>query len=84
LTEDTLRFETVLALAESGVPASRLAVEVRAPQLAGGKLDLVVDPPGGTIIEFKYPRDSRSGISPDTMNLRRIAARLPARRRSGR
>ncbi len=29
--------------------------------------DLVVDPPTGVVIELKYPRDSRSGISPDPM-----------------
>lgn len=51
------------------MPPDRLRVEVPNTALAGGKLDLVVDPPAGTVIEFKFPRDSRSGISPDTMTL---------------
>lgn len=67
LTEDTVRLETVLALEASGVPGSRVAAEVFAPELTGGKLDLLVDPPGGAVIELKYPRGSRTGISPDTM-----------------
>jgi hypothetical protein len=69
LTEDVLRFETVLALEDLGVSADRLRVEVLAPALAGGKLDLVVDPPRGTVVEFKFPRDSSTGISPDTLTL---------------
>jgi hypothetical protein len=69
LTEDTVRLETILALGEAGVGPHRLRAEVLAPALAGGKLDLVVDPPAGTVIELKYPRDSRTGISPDTMTL---------------
>lgn len=67
LTEDSLRMETVLALAVAGVPAQRLDAEVFLPELAGGKLDLVVDPPAGIVIESKYPRGSRTGINPDTM-----------------
>jgi len=67
LTEDTVRMETVLALEEFGVAPGRVAAEVLAPQLAGGKLDLVVDPPGGVAVELKYPRDSPTGFSPDTM-----------------
>jgi hypothetical protein len=67
LTEDTVRLETVLALGDRGVTADRLAAEVPVPVLGGGKLDLVVDPPGGVVIELKYPRDSRTGMSPDTM-----------------
>lgn len=67
LTEDTVRHETVLALDAAGVAPARLAAEVFVPQLPGGKLDLVVDPPDGAVIELKYPRGSRTGISPDTM-----------------
>lgn len=67
LTEDTVRLETVSVLEQFGVAPGRLAAEVLAPELAGGKLDLVVDPPGGAVVELKYPRDSRTGISPDTM-----------------
>jgi hypothetical protein len=69
LTEDVVRMETVLALGSAGVQASRLAVEHVAPELAGGKLDLVLDPPDGAVVELKYPRDSRTGFSPDTMTL---------------
>src|SRR5665647_590061 len=69
LTEDTLRFTTALVLQEHGVPPDRLGVEVPSTAIPGGKLDLVIDPPAGTVIEFKFPRDSRSGISPDTMTI---------------
>lgn len=69
LTEDTLRFTTALVLQEHGVAPDRLRVEVPSTAIAGGKLDLVIGPPAGTVIEFKFPRDSRSGISPDTMTL---------------
>ncbi|MGY1810651.1 hypothetical protein ACI8AF_25055 [Blastococcus sp. SYSU D00669] len=69
LTEDTVRHETVLALETFGVTPERLALEVPAPALAGGKLDLVVDDAGLAVIELKYPRDSKTGISPDTMTL---------------
>lgn len=67
LTEDTVRHETVLALEGVGIPPARLAAEVFVPQLPGRKLDLVLDPPDGVVIELKYPRGSRTGISPDTM-----------------
>lgn len=67
LTEDTVRLETVLVLEQFGVAPGRLAAEVPAPELAGGKLDLAVDFPGGAVVELKYPRDSRTGFSPDTM-----------------
>lgn len=69
LTEDTVRMETVHALDAVGVAADRLTAEYLAPELSGGKLDLVVDPPGGVVIELKYPRDSRTGPSPDTMTV---------------
>lgn len=61
--------ETVLALEAADVLPGRLAVEYRVPELRGGKIDLVLDPPGGCIVELKYPRDSRTGFSPDTMTL---------------
>ncbi len=61
--------ETVLALEAADVLPGRLAVEYRAPELSGGKLDLVLDPPSGCVVELKYPRDSRTGFSPDTMTL---------------
>ncbi len=69
VTEDVVRMETVLALDAVGVHGDRLAVEYPAPQLQGGKLDLVLDPPEGAVVELKYPRDSRTGMSPDTMTL---------------
>lgn len=67
LTEDVVRFETVLALGELGVTPDRMAVEVRASPLVGGRLDLVVDGLAGAVVELKFPRDNRTGISPDTM-----------------
>lgn len=69
LTEDSVRWFTVQALEATGVSPDRLAVEVPASPLAGGKLDLTVDGVTGTVIELKYPRGSRTGISPDTMTL---------------
>ena len=69
MTEDTVRMETVHALDAVGVAADRLVAEYLAPELLGRKVDLVVDPPGGAVIELKYPRDSRIGPSPDTMTL---------------
>lgn len=68
LTEDAVRMCTVLALEEVGVRPGDLAIEVLDPALHGGKLDLVIAGDcGRTVIELKYPRGSKSGISPDTM-----------------
>src|SRR5699024_7537468 len=70
LTEDTVRMCTVLALEEIGVAPRDLGIEVADPALGGGKIDLVVTwPEGRAVVELKYPRGSRSGISPDTMTL---------------
>lgn len=69
LTEDTLRLCLIESLDQHGVAAGRLAAEVITQVLPGAKLDLAVDGPNGTVIELKYPRDSRTGISPDTMTL---------------
>jgi hypothetical protein len=68
VTEDVLRWATIDALGVAGVGPNLLVVEQIIP-ITRGKLDLVVrdDPP--IAIEFKFPRDSRSGISPDTMTL---------------
>jgi hypothetical protein len=55
LTEDSVRMEIILALEAAGVVASRVMVEYLAPSLKGGKVDLVVDPPNGDVIELKYP-----------------------------
>lgn len=65
LTEDTLRFTTIAVLEDMGVVPERLAIEHLLPDR--GKIDLVIDTPPSVAIEFKYPRDSRTGISPDTM-----------------
>lgn len=65
LTEDVVRFATVIVLAKRGITADRLVTE---RTVAGvGRVDLLVDPPNGAAIEFKFPRldglarhDSRS------------------------
>lgn len=87
LTEDVVRMSTVVAMQDRGVDAARLAVEVPASELGGGKLDLVMDGVTGTVIELKFPRGSRTGISPDTMTLGELirdilrVAVVPARQR---
>lgn len=69
LTEDVLRWATIDALIEQGVAPGDLRVEVIIPTTRG-KIDLVVGRnEEATAIEFKFPRDSRTGISPDTMTL---------------
>lgn len=68
LTEDAVRFALIAALEEHGVAPADIRIEVIEPRV-DGKLDLVVgDPPSG-VVELKFPRDSRTGISPDTMTL---------------
>lgn len=69
LTEDAVRLETIMVLCELGAAPEQMVNEYLAPELVGGKIDLALDPPRGTLIEFKYPRDSRTGFSPDTMTL---------------
>ena len=68
LTEDVMRFATVLELERRGISPERMRPEYQAP-LVGGKIDLAIDDPPTVAIEFKFPRDSRTGISPDTMTL---------------
>lgn len=68
LTEDVMRFATVLELERLGVTPECMRPEFQAPDV-GGKIDLVIDSPPTVAIEFKFPRDSRTGISPDTMTL---------------
>jgi hypothetical protein len=69
LTEDVLRWATIDALIEAGVVPDDLQVEVIIPTTRG-KIDLVVGRnEEATAVEFKFPRDSRTGISPDTMTL---------------
>jgi len=79
--------ETIFALEAAAVVAGRLQAEYLAPSLHGGKVDLVVDPPDGDVIELKYPRDSRTKFSPDTMTMGEMVrdflrvAGMPARSR---
>ena len=77
LTEDTVRMSTILGLEQSGIVPARMAVEVVAEELNGGKLDLVVDGSNLVVVEIKFPRDSRTGISPDTMTLGEMLRDFP-------
>lgn len=61
LTEDSVLWCTVMALESVRVSPDRLAIEVLAPALAGGKLDLTVDGPGGTVIELNTPEPLAPG-----------------------
>jgi hypothetical protein len=89
LTEDTLRFATIRSLEAAGVPAARMKIEWPMRELGRGKLDLLVHFDNGdrAAVEFKYPRDARGPISPDTMTLGEMlsdfhrVARLPVRHR---
>lgn len=71
MTEDTLRFAAILALGREGIEPAAITIELPDPRLAGGKLDMVVDMGSGdrAVVEFKFPRDARGPISPDTMTL---------------
>ena len=65
LTEDVVQFATVTVLAEQGLPADRLAAE---RTIAGiGRVELLVDPPGGAAIEFKFSREPSVMNTADTM-----------------
>lgn len=64
-------------LEERGVRPGRLVVEYRAPQLLGGSLDLVIDPPAGTVVEFKFPR-FLDRDQPRHDDIRRTIKELPA------
>ena len=69
LTEDVLRWATIDVLIEAGVAPAHLQIEVNIPS-SQGRLDLVVAVQQEPIaVEFKFPRDSRTGVSPDTMTL---------------
>jgi hypothetical protein len=68
LTEDVLRFASVIELQKRGIDAARMRPEHPVPAVSG-KLDLVIDDPPIAGIEFKFPRDSRRGFSPDPMTL---------------
>jgi hypothetical protein len=64
LTEDVVRFATVTVLADHGVAASRLGAERTVPGV--GRIDLVVDPPHGAAVEFKFPREPSETNAADT------------------
>lgn len=89
LTGDTLRFATIRSLETSGVAAQQMRIEWPMRELGRGKLDLFVELDGGesAAIEFKYPRDARGPISPDTTTLGEMlsdfhrVARLPVHHR---
>lgn len=66
LTEDTVRFATVLALEDHGVDPQRLRLEHREPSV-GGAVDLVIDVPPTVAVELKYPRDPTEKNAADTM-----------------
>lgn len=68
LTEDTLRMSSILTLQASGVEPGHMVVEAPVTEI-GVKLDLAIGSPIEVAIELKYPRDSRTGISPDTMTM---------------
>lgn len=68
LTEDALRFALILALEDRGISPEEMYLEVMEPRV-NGKLDLVIGDPMRVAFELKFPRDSRTGISPDTMTL---------------
>jgi hypothetical protein len=56
-------------LIEAGVAPGDLQVEVIIPT-SRGKIDLVIGRNHDAVaVEFKFPRDSRTGNSPDTMTL---------------
>ncbi len=66
LTEDTLRLSAINALVEGGVVPGEMTVEW--PTVGRGRLDLFVETDAfAAAIEFKFPRDARGPISPDTM-----------------
>jgi hypothetical protein len=65
LTEDVVRFATVTILAEHGVTADRLETEHNV--VGVGRIDLLVDPPKGAAIEFKFPREPSEMNAADTM-----------------
>jgi hypothetical protein len=68
LTEDAVRFALIAVLEDHGVAPADLRIEV-IEERVGGKLDLVVGDPASAVVELKFPRDSRTGTSPDTMTL---------------
>jgi hypothetical protein len=70
MTEDTLRFTTIKALAAEGVDPAGMRVEWPHPILKGSRVDLVAggEPPTA-LIEFKYPREPNDKNAAWTMAL---------------
>lgn len=70
LTEDTVRFAAVRALAAAGADPAGLAVEWPHPTLAGSRVDLVAGGrPPAALFEFKYPREPNEKNAAWTMTL---------------
>src|SRR5262245_44944731 len=66
LTEDSVRFATILALAAQGLTGSALTVEAPLPQLGNGQLDLVAQfDDGHALFEFST-HAAREAPSPPT------------------
>lgn len=65
LTEDVVRFTTVLVLADRNVTADRLSVERTLPGV--GRIDLIVDTPADVAVEFKFPREPKETNAASTM-----------------
>lgn len=65
LTEDVVRFAVVAVLADHGVAADRLGAERTVADV--GRVDLFVDAPSGSAIEFKFPREPSEKNAADTM-----------------
>lgn len=70
LTEDAVRFCVARALADAGVDAGWLRVEVPHPGMKGARVDLVVgDERPVALIELKYPREPNPANAAWTMTL---------------
>jgi hypothetical protein len=60
--EGALRFALIMALEDRGASPGELRVEVIEP-FVEGRLDLVVGDPIRAVVQLKFPRDFRTGIS---------------------
>src|SRR4051794_6411815 len=68
LTEDVVRFATVLELIEAGVLPGAIESEWRRPGVPDA-VDLVVTAPEFTAVEFKFPREPRETNAAWTQHL---------------
>ncbi|WP_162599841.1 hypothetical protein [Nocardioides solisilvae] len=87
VTRDTVRLATVLALQAVGVVPSRLTLDLPRPGVQGvvPLADLLLDGPGGTVLDLRLPWDAEPGRNTHTMgvlvrDLLRIST-VPARQR---